>query len=206
MKSFTPPGAGQRPDAAAMGARPGQSIRENRTDWRAASHPVGAACHGVPVRHVHSIHPARSICGQTGGRVRSFTRPGTLASTRTSTAPAFNGALPGCEEFLIFPKNVRVVTLHSKGKANEDTERFVRYEDAAHIQTSDGFSSISICRFSIVSLTLTSWSASLGQATFTSKMGLCCRPNRCSKRRWARCTRRLLQCEQEVRETRGSAR
>ena len=47
--------------------------------------------------------------------------------------------LVGCEKFLIFPKSVRVVTLHTKGKAKEDTERFVRYEDAAHIQTSDGF-------------------------------------------------------------------
>ena len=47
--------------------------------------------------------------------------------------------LPGCEKFLIFPKSVRAVTLHAKGKSPEDTERFVRYEDAAHIQTSDGF-------------------------------------------------------------------
>jgi regulator of protease activity HflC (stomatin/prohibitin superfamily) len=48
--------------------------------------------------------------------------------------------MPGCEKFLVFPKSVRAVTLHSKGKANEDPEKFVRYEDAAHIQTSDGFS------------------------------------------------------------------
>jgi len=47
--------------------------------------------------------------------------------------------LPGCEKFLIFPKNVRVVTLHAKGKHNEEIENFVRFEDAAHIQTSDGF-------------------------------------------------------------------
>jgi len=48
--------------------------------------------------------------------------------------------MPGCEKFLVFPKSIRAVTLHSKGKANEDPQKFVRYEDAAHIQTSDGFS------------------------------------------------------------------
>jgi regulator of protease activity HflC (stomatin/prohibitin superfamily) len=47
--------------------------------------------------------------------------------------------LPGCEKFLVFPKSVRAVTLHSKGKSNETPEKFVRFEDAAHIQTSDGF-------------------------------------------------------------------
>jgi regulator of protease activity HflC (stomatin/prohibitin superfamily) len=48
--------------------------------------------------------------------------------------------LPGCEKFLVFPKSVRAVTLHAKGRVEESIERFVRYEDAAHIQTSDGFS------------------------------------------------------------------
>src|SRR6266436_6013482 len=47
--------------------------------------------------------------------------------------------LPGCEKFLIFPRSIRAVTLHSKGRANETPEKFVRFEDAAHIQTSDGF-------------------------------------------------------------------
>jgi len=47
--------------------------------------------------------------------------------------------LPGCEKFLVFPKSVRAVTLHRKGKANEDNDKFVRYEEPAHIQTSDGF-------------------------------------------------------------------
>ncbi len=47
--------------------------------------------------------------------------------------------LPGCEKFLVFPKSVRAITLSSKGKSKEDGDRFVRYEDAAHIQTSDGF-------------------------------------------------------------------
>lgn len=47
---------------------------------------------------------------------------------------------PGCEKFLIFPKSIRAVTLHSKNRRGADTEeKFVRYEDAAHIQTSDGF-------------------------------------------------------------------
>jgi len=47
--------------------------------------------------------------------------------------------LPGCEKFLIFPKSVRAITLHSQGKSKEEGARFVRYEEAAHIQTSDGF-------------------------------------------------------------------
>src|SRR5436190_1287150 len=47
--------------------------------------------------------------------------------------------LPGSEKFLIFPKSVRAITLHSKGKLPEEGGRFVHYEDAAHIQTSDGF-------------------------------------------------------------------
>ncbi len=47
--------------------------------------------------------------------------------------------VPGCEKFLVFPKSIRAVTLHTKGKINEDAEGFVRYEEAAHIQTSDGF-------------------------------------------------------------------
>jgi len=47
--------------------------------------------------------------------------------------------VPGCEKFIVFPKSVRAVTLHAKGRSNETPEKFVRYEDAAHIQTSDGF-------------------------------------------------------------------
>ena len=47
--------------------------------------------------------------------------------------------IPGCEKFIIFPKNVRAVTLHMRGKSPESHQRYVRYEDAAHIQTSDGF-------------------------------------------------------------------
>jgi regulator of protease activity HflC (stomatin/prohibitin superfamily) len=47
--------------------------------------------------------------------------------------------VPGSEKFLVFPKSIRAVTLHSRGKSNETPERFVRFEDAAHIQTSDGF-------------------------------------------------------------------
>jgi regulator of protease activity HflC (stomatin/prohibitin superfamily) len=48
--------------------------------------------------------------------------------------------MPGCEKFLVFPRSVRAVTLHSKEKPSEETaDKFVRYEEAAHIQTSDGF-------------------------------------------------------------------
>jgi regulator of protease activity HflC (stomatin/prohibitin superfamily) len=47
---------------------------------------------------------------------------------------------PGCEKFIVFPKSVRAVTLHAKSKAIDEVhEKFVRFEDAAHIQTSDGF-------------------------------------------------------------------
>lgn len=47
--------------------------------------------------------------------------------------------LPGCEKFLVFPQNVRAVTLRSKERGGDDSNRFVRHEEAAHIQTSDGF-------------------------------------------------------------------
>jgi len=46
--------------------------------------------------------------------------------------------VPGCEKFLVFPKSVRAVTLTSKAH-DDQSDRFVRYEEAAHIQTSDGF-------------------------------------------------------------------
>lgn len=47
--------------------------------------------------------------------------------------------LPGCEKFIVFPKNIRAVTLRGQKSAVEDSEKFVHYEEAAHIQTSDGF-------------------------------------------------------------------
>jgi len=49
--------------------------------------------------------------------------------------------IPGCEKLITFPKSLRVITLHAKPKQQEDEvrEKFVRFEDAAHIQTSDGF-------------------------------------------------------------------
>src|SRR5215831_11834863 len=47
---------------------------------------------------------------------------------------------PGCEKFLVFPKSIRAVTLHAKNQGRtEEGGKFVRFEDAAHIQTSDGF-------------------------------------------------------------------
>ncbi|MBK9139417.1 MAG: SPFH domain-containing protein [Verrucomicrobia bacterium] len=46
---------------------------------------------------------------------------------------------PGCEKFLVFPRSVRAITLHTSGRGEETRGRYVRYEDAAHIQTSDGF-------------------------------------------------------------------
>ncbi len=47
--------------------------------------------------------------------------------------------MPGCEKFLVFPKSIRAVTLRSSQRSSEEKEEFVRLEDAAHIQTSDGF-------------------------------------------------------------------
>jgi regulator of protease activity HflC (stomatin/prohibitin superfamily) len=47
--------------------------------------------------------------------------------------------VPGCEKFLIFPKSVRAVTMHAETKNEAGKEQYVRYEEAAHIQTSDGF-------------------------------------------------------------------
>jgi regulator of protease activity HflC (stomatin/prohibitin superfamily) len=45
----------------------------------------------------------------------------------------------GCEKFIVFPKSLRVVTLHSSTRNEGAREKYVRFEDAAHIQTSDGF-------------------------------------------------------------------
>jgi regulator of protease activity HflC (stomatin/prohibitin superfamily) len=47
--------------------------------------------------------------------------------------------VPGCEKFLRFPKNVRTVTMRASERASADVEQFARIEEAAHIQTSDGF-------------------------------------------------------------------
>jgi regulator of protease activity HflC (stomatin/prohibitin superfamily) len=49
--------------------------------------------------------------------------------------------MPGCEKFILFPKSIRAVTLHSHKEktAGEESSKFIRFEDAAHIQTSDGF-------------------------------------------------------------------
>ena len=47
--------------------------------------------------------------------------------------------VPGCEKFLRFPKNVRTVTLRTVEGGGGEIEQFARIEEAAHIQTSDGF-------------------------------------------------------------------
>jgi regulator of protease activity HflC (stomatin/prohibitin superfamily) len=47
--------------------------------------------------------------------------------------------VPGCEKFLRFPKNVRTVTLKTGESGGGEVEKFARIEEAAHIQTSDGF-------------------------------------------------------------------
>ena len=47
--------------------------------------------------------------------------------------------VPGCEKFLRFPKNVRTVTLKTGESGGGEVEQFARIEEAAHIQTSDGF-------------------------------------------------------------------
>ena len=47
--------------------------------------------------------------------------------------------VPGCEKFLRFPKNVRTVTLKTGESGGGEAEQFARIEEAAHIQTSDGF-------------------------------------------------------------------
>src|SRR5215471_12882104 len=35
--------------------------------------------------------------------------------------------LPGCEKFIVFPKNIRAVTLHAKSRSEGDVEKYVRY-------------------------------------------------------------------------------
>ena len=83
------------------------------------------------------IEPDQFAVKQVDVQVPLLTGPAGIHTNIYSTGVQWR--LPGCEKFLVFPKSVRAVTLHSKGKVNEDQEKFVRYEDAAHIQTSDGF-------------------------------------------------------------------
>jgi regulator of protease activity HflC (stomatin/prohibitin superfamily) len=47
--------------------------------------------------------------------------------------------VPGCEKFIRFPRNIRTVTLRTAEGAGGEAEQFARIEEAAHIQTSDGF-------------------------------------------------------------------
>lgn len=83
------------------------------------------------------IHPDEFAVKQVDVPVPLFTGSAGIHSNIYDTGVQWR--LPGCEKFLVFPKSIRAVTLHAKGKLNEDQERFVRYEEAAHIQTSDGF-------------------------------------------------------------------
>jgi len=83
------------------------------------------------------IQPDQFAVKQVDVQVPLFTGPAGIHSNIYESGIQWR--LPGCEKFLIFPKNVRAVTLHAKGKTDDASEKFVRYEDAAHIQTSDGF-------------------------------------------------------------------
>jgi regulator of protease activity HflC (stomatin/prohibitin superfamily) len=83
------------------------------------------------------IEPDQFAVKQVDVTVPLFTGPPGIHTNIYDTG--IHLCLPGCEKLIVFPKSVRAVTLHAKGRGDEVTERFVRYEDAAHIQTSDGF-------------------------------------------------------------------
>lgn len=83
------------------------------------------------------IQPDQFAVKQVDVPIPLFTGAAGIHSNIYSTGIQWR--FPGCEKFIIFPKSVRAVTLHAKGKDSEDVEKFVRFEDAAHIQTSDGF-------------------------------------------------------------------
>jgi regulator of protease activity HflC (stomatin/prohibitin superfamily) len=83
------------------------------------------------------IEPDQFAVKQVDVTVPLFTGPPGIHTNIYDTG--IHWCLPGCEKLIVFPKSVRAVTLHAKGRSDEVTERFVRYEDAAHIQTSDGF-------------------------------------------------------------------
>lgn len=83
------------------------------------------------------IEPDQFAVVQVDVSMPLFTGPSGIHTNIYDTG--IHWRMPGCEKYLVFPKSVRAVTLHGKGKSQETPELFVRYEDAAHIQTSDGF-------------------------------------------------------------------
>ncbi len=83
------------------------------------------------------IEPDEFAVKQVDVPVPLFTGAAGIHTNAYSTG--IHWRIPGCEKFIVFPKSIRAVTMHTKGKNQEQPERFVRYEDAAHIQTSDGF-------------------------------------------------------------------
>jgi regulator of protease activity HflC (stomatin/prohibitin superfamily) len=83
------------------------------------------------------IEPDQFAVVQVDVSMPLFTGPSGIHTNIYETG--IHWRMPGCEKYLVFPKSVRAVTLHGKGRSQETPELFVRYEDAAHIQTSDGF-------------------------------------------------------------------
>jgi regulator of protease activity HflC (stomatin/prohibitin superfamily) len=85
------------------------------------------------------IHPDEFAVKQVDVTMPLFTGAAGIHTNTYDTG--VHWLTPGCEKFLVFPKSIRAVTLHSKNsqERSEEAQRYVRYEDAAHIQTSDGF-------------------------------------------------------------------
>jgi regulator of protease activity HflC (stomatin/prohibitin superfamily) len=83
------------------------------------------------------IHPDQFAVKQVDVPVPLLTGAAGIHSNIYDTGVRWR--LPGCEKFLIFPKSVRAVTLRGQARNAEEMEKFVRFEEAAHIQTSDGF-------------------------------------------------------------------
>jgi regulator of protease activity HflC (stomatin/prohibitin superfamily) len=83
------------------------------------------------------IHPDQFAVKQVDVPMPLFTGAAGIHTNIYETG--IHWLMPGCEKFIVFPKSVRVVTLHTKDKGDDDAAQYVRLEDAAHIQTSDGF-------------------------------------------------------------------
>jgi regulator of protease activity HflC (stomatin/prohibitin superfamily) len=84
-----------------------------------------------------SINPDEFAVRQVDVSLPLLTGPSGIHSNIYQTGTYW--LIPGCEKFIHFPRSVRAVTFHARGTTTDARERFVRFEEAAHIQTSDGF-------------------------------------------------------------------
>lgn len=82
------------------------------------------------------IHPDEFAVKQVDVPIPLLTGSGGIHTNIYDTG--VHWLVPGCEKFIVFPKSIRAVTLRAV-TSEVESQKFVRMEEAAHIQTSDGF-------------------------------------------------------------------